>query len=167
MTGKKPQNISGRYAKGFGHTGQFIRSRVEKASEKRGFSQIRLLTHWEEIVGPDLAALCSPRRVSYSASGFGATLSVACVSAAAPMLEMQKPMLVARVNSAYGYHAIARIKLLHEARALPEKERVPAQPLPELPEDLGASLTVVKNDDLRLALERLGRHIGSRTRRHA
>ena len=37
--------------KGFKQTSSLLTSRIRDASESRGFSQSRILTHWEEIAG--------------------------------------------------------------------------------------------------------------------
>ena len=157
---------------GFKRSAALLAPQIRKATETRGFAVSRVLTHWAEIVGEDIAAICRPVEVSYGRQGFGATLSVLTTGAQAPMLEMQKDQLRERVNAAYGYNAIARIRLTQTApTGFAEGQasfahRAPARP--ERPPDpattrAAAGLAApVRDDDLRTALEELGQNILSR-----
>ena len=97
--------------KGFTQASSLLTSRIRDASESRGFSQSRILTHWEEIAGHEIARIAQPVIISYSKHGFGATLTVLSVGANAPMLEMEKEKIRTKVNAVYGYNAITRIKI--------------------------------------------------------
>jgi len=97
--------------RGFEPAAGLLREPIRKAGESRGFAITRLLTHWPEIAGRDLAGLCRPVKVSYGQGGLGATLSVLASGAAAPLVQMQLPALKERVNACYGYAAIARIRV--------------------------------------------------------
>ena len=100
-----------RRLRGFVSTASLVRTPVRKAAEGRGFAVTRLLTHWDEVAGPDLAPLCRPDRISYGKGGFGATLRLWASGAAAPLVQMQLATLKDRINALYGYNAIARITL--------------------------------------------------------
>lgn len=155
-------------SKGFARTSSLLTQRIRKASESRGFAQSRLLTHWEEVVGEDIAAIARPVNVSYGRQGFGATLTILTTGANAPMVEMQKEQLRAKVNAVYGYNAISRVRITQTAptgfsdgRAIFERAVTPEKP--EIPRDIkeaaAQSAGSVKNDDLRSALERLGQNV--------
>ncbi|MGB0905371.1 MAG: DciA family protein, partial [Mangrovicoccus sp.] len=59
--------------RGFQAAGRLVEDRIKKASASRGFAMERLLTHWSEVVGPELANICSPVSVTYKRKGgFGA-----------------------------------------------------------------------------------------------
>lgn len=104
-----------RRMRGFEAAGGLLRENIRKAGESRGFAVARLLTHWTEIAGPDLAAMCRPVKVGYAQGGLGATLTVAASGAAAPLVQMQLDRLRDKVNAIYGYAAIARIRLTQSA----------------------------------------------------
>jgi hypothetical protein len=90
--------------------------RCAHAGESRGFAVARLLTHWAEVAGEDLARITRPVKVGYGREGLGATLTAAGAAAPmAPMVEMQKERLRERVNAVYGYNAISRIVLTQTA----------------------------------------------------
>ncbi|WP_372570552.1 DUF721 domain-containing protein [Ruegeria jejuensis] len=160
--------------RGFKRTSNLLNDQIRRAGESRGFAVSRVITHWAEIVGQDIAAICRPVNVSYGRGGFGATLSVLTTGAQAPMLEMQKERLREKVNAVYGYNAIARIRLTQTAptgfaegqasfahQQTPKTTEIPAEVVTEASKVAQG----VENDDLRNALERLGRNVLTRQKR--
>ena len=162
--GKRPSTT-----KGFKRTASLLGDRIRKAGESRGFAVSRVLTHWEEIVGSDLATLCRPVDVSYGRGGMGATLTILTTGAQAPMLDMQKEQLRSKVNATYGYNAISRVRITQTARTgfaegqatflaapKPRKDPVPDPALQARARDQASD---IQNSDLRQALERLGQNV--------
>ena len=159
--------------KGFKRSGALLGAQIRKASETRGFAVSRVVTHWPEIAGEEIASICRPVKVSYARQGFGATLVVLTTGAQAPMLEMQKEKLRERVNTAYGYNAIARVQITQtaptgfaEGQARFEHRPKPAEkPVPsEMTVAAAAKLAQPVGDDgLRDALETLGRNVLSKS----
>ena len=162
-----------RSGKGFKRAATLVQSRIRTASESRGFAVARLLTHWPDIVGPEIASMARPVNVTYG-RGFGATLTLLTTGAEAPMLEMQKETIRERVNACYGYAAIQKIRVTQTAATgfaegqvdftpAPNKTR-PAPISPEVTEKAHAATTGVGDASLREALERLGANILSQTK---
>ncbi|AVO37411.1 DUF721 domain-containing protein [Pukyongiella litopenaei] len=158
--------------RGFKRTSNLLGERIRKAGESRGFAVSRLLTHWEEIAGADIAAVARPVKVGYARGGFGATLTVLTTGAQAPLLEMQKERLRERVNAVYGYNAIARVQITQtaptgfaegQAQFTPKPAADPAT-APETRRLAAETAAPVQDGDLRDALERLGRNVLSRNR---
>ena len=155
--------------KGFKRTAALLGDRIRRAGESRGFAVSRVLTHWAEIAGEDIARICRPVEVSYGRGGFGATLSVLTTGAQAPMLEMQKEQLRGRVNAAYGYNAIARVRITQTAPTgfaegqatflAPETSPENLPPDPALRDKARAAAEDISDNDLREALERLGANV--------
>lgn len=140
-----------------------LSSRIRVASEKRGFAVTRLLTHWSEIAGEEIAAAARPVEISYG-RGFGATLTLLCSGAHAPVVEMQKEALRERVNACYGYNAIARIRITQTAATgfaepRPAFAQAPRETPPEVLEKAGRAVDGVADPALRDALETLGRRV--------
>lgn len=100
-----------RRMRGFEAAGGLLRDPIRKAGESRGFAVTRLLTHWPEVAGPELAPLCRPVKVSYAQKGLGATLTLLTSGAAAPLVQMQAERLKERVNAIYGHAAISHIRV--------------------------------------------------------
>lgn len=101
--------------RGFEATSGLLRDQIRTVGESRGFAVARLLTHWDEIAGAEMAAITRPVKVGYGREGMGATLTLLTTGANAPMIEMQKERLREKVNAVYGYAAIARILLTQTA----------------------------------------------------
>ncbi len=97
--------------KGFLQAGSLLEIGLRQSMAKRGFGESRVLTHWAEIVGADIARIAEPLKLNYPKDGFGADLVVLCVGANAPLVQMQIPDIIERVNSCYGYRAITRVKV--------------------------------------------------------
>lgn len=161
---------SGGIGRGFRRAASLVAQPVRAASESRGFSVSRVLTHWSEIAGPDIAGHTRPVEIAYGkGGGLGATLTVLTTGAHAPIVELQKERLRERVNACYGYAAIGRIRITQtapqgfaEGRAdfdhTPEVRRG-AVPGPEALARAERAASGVGDDDLRVALSRLGAHI--------
>ena len=157
-----------RRARGPERAGALLASRIREAGESRGFAVSRLLTHWAEIAGEDMARVTQPVEVSYG-KGFGATLTLLASGAHAPMIEMQKERLREKVNACYGYNAISRIRLTQTARSgFAEPQAAFAgkapDPAPEVAEAAQQAASGVADETLRAALEALGRNILSTNR---
>ena len=104
-----------RRSRGFRQASSLLASQISRAAEGRGFAVARLLTHWAEVVGADVAARARPVKIGHSRSGMGATLTLLTTGPYAPLLEMQLPAIRDRVNACYGYNAISRITLTQTA----------------------------------------------------
>lgn len=103
-----------RRMRGFEPAAQLVAQRVRAAGESRGFAVARLLTHWQEVVGPQIAAHARPVKIGHG-KGLGATLTLLVSGARAPMIEMQLPQIRDKVNACYGFNAVARIVLTQTA----------------------------------------------------
>ncbi len=162
-----------RRMRGFEAASSLLGERIRSAGEKRGFTVARLLTHWSDIAGEDLARVTRPVKVGYSRDGFGATLTLLTTSAQAPMVQMQLPGLRERVNACYGYAAISRIAITQTAPAGFAEGQAdfgrapPADPRaadPALYREASAAARGVKDDGLRAALESLTLNFLTRSR---
>ena len=171
MTAKGKTPGINRRKRGFERASSLVSNRVRTASESRGFAVSRLLTHWAEVVGPDIARVARPVDVAYG-RGFGATLTLLTTGAEAPMLEMQKDAIRDRVNACYGYAAIQKLRITQTAATGFAEGRVQFEPAPKsvpkpnpVPEKAVKAAQSVHDDNLRSALERLGANVLSNTKR--
>jgi hypothetical protein len=163
---------AGRRMRGFEPAAGLLRERIRTAGESRGFAASRVLTHWAEVAGRDIAGLCRPVKVSYAKGGLGATLTVLATGAAAPLVQMQLPKLKERVNAAYGYAAIARIQVTQtaaqgfadpQARFEGPNVRAPSpQALARARAVVDTMTDGVADEGLRAALDRLATSVLSR-----
>lgn len=161
--------------KGFKRTSTLLTDRIRTASESRGFAVSRLLTHWPEIAGEDIAGIARPVNVSYGRGGFGATLTVLTTGAQAPMLEMQKEKLRVKVNAVYGYNAIARVKITQTAATGFAEGQAQFDTRPKPKPDAAPDVAILKaaeavarpveNENLRSALEVLAKNVLTKAKR--
>ncbi|AXC48513.1 DUF721 domain-containing protein [Paracoccus suum] len=129
--------------RGFEPAAGLLADAVRRAGEGRGFAVARLLTHWPEVVGRDIAMLCRPVRMTHARNAGpagasvapGATLVLLTTGPNAPRLEMMLPQIRERVNACYGWNAVSRVTLTQTAPAgFAEGQAVFARPTaPEPP----------------------------------
>lgn len=157
-----------RRSRGFQRASGLLATRIRKAGEGRGFAVSRVLTHWPEVVGAEIASLARPVKVSYGREGLGATLTLLCAGAAAPLVQMRLEEIREKVNACYGYAAIARLRLTQSAGGVSgfaeAQTGYTVEPRPR-PESEARAREVAEGIDdpaLRAALERLARNILSK-----
>lgn len=160
-----------RRRRGFEPAAGLLKDRIRQAGESRGFAVARLLTHWAEVVGDEVAAMARPVKVGYGREGFGATLTLLTTGAAAPVLQMQLPKIRDKVNACYGYNAISRVAITQTAPVgfaegqiafAPAPRRAPPAPDPAIRREAAALSGEVRDETLRQALEALGEKVLSR-----
>jgi len=169
---RKPTPIPSptRRMRGFEAAAGLVKDPIRAAGEARGFAVARLLTHWAEVAGQDLALKTRPVKIGYGREGMGATLTLLVKPAEAPMVQMGLPALRERVNAVYGYAAISRIHLTQTAPigfAEGQVEFAPALKAPSRPDPAIQALATAAADgvgdaSLRTALETLAQNILTR-----
>lgn len=161
----------GRRMRGFEPASGLVKDRIRSAGESRGFAVTRLLTHWAEIVGADLARATRPVKVGYSKGSFGATLTILARAAEAPMVQMQLPAIRDKVNACYGYAAISRIAITQtaptgfaegQAQFAPALKPAPKAPDPVVVAKAHETAEGVQDEGLRAALEAMAQNIFTR-----
>lgn len=133
---------------------------------KAGFSVVEVVTHWDEIVGPDLAARSMPIRLQWQRrpEGVGtpepATLMVRVEGPYAIEFQYAAPVVMERINAYFGWRCVGRVAL----RQGPVPRRAtPVAPPPLPPEavaqvrgELDADIGPFEDEPLADALARLG-----------
>ncbi|WP_085907343.1 DUF721 domain-containing protein [Kiloniella majae] len=132
---------------------------TKRITGKRGFAEAGLIEDWAMIVGKELADQCLPVKLRYPSQGIrnDGTLLIKADPAFALAIQQQTPQVIERVNSHFGYRAIARISLQQGPLYKPEKKQAPE--LPKLTtkeqQDIKSEFSNVENEALRTSLERL------------
>lgn len=160
-----------RRGRGFEPAAGLLRDRIRAAGESRGFAVSRLLTHWAEVVGAEIAAIALPVKIGYGREGLGATLTLLTTGSAAPVVQMQLPKIRERVNACYGYAAISRVAVTQTAPTgfaegqvafAPAPKPAPRAADPAIRRKASALSGEVHDPALRAALEALGEKVLSR-----
>ena len=158
--------------RGFEPAFGLMKDAVRTAGESRGFAVARLLTHWAEVAGEDMARKTRPVKIGYGKGGMGATLTLLVKAAEAPMVQMALPVLKERVNSVYGYAAVHHIHLTQTAAtgfadgqaAFTPAPKAAKIPDPAIVAKAHAVTEDVADPSLRTALEQLAENILTRHR---
>ena len=129
--------------------------------ERQGFTSREVVTHWDDIVGPEIAALAEPIRMQWVRShdpdeSPPATLVLRVDGPAALEIQHMGGVILERVNRYLGWRAVDRLAL----RQAPLTRR--RRPPPPKVDDSGvaaaiaAQMTGIADESLRTALGRLG-----------
>lgn len=138
-----------------------------KVLGKRGLAFGALITEWPSIVGQQMASRTQPEKLIFPrGQREDATLHLRAAGAIALELQHLEPQILERINSFFGYRAVARLRLVAGVLIPPTGPRPPAvKPLSAEQEDrLSTTLASVDDPDLRETLERFGRAVMGRVR---
>ncbi len=165
---KSPHPKLPRAKAGFRRASSYLKRHIQSGSESRGFAVSRLLTGWEEIAGAKLAKSARPVSIDHGRGGFGATLTLLCSGANAPLVEMQKDQLKERINACYGYSAISRIRITQTsatgfAEPAASYDPGPKRPDPEHKARAEDTARAIEDPGLRSALSALGASVLSKS----
>mgnify|MGYP001585077568 CR=1 FL=1 len=149
------------------HQIRAIGAAVEKITKPlfgaRGFGAASVVTQWEAIVGPVIARATSPERIAYPAGERAQGTLHLRVASAGLALELQhlEPQLIERINSHFGYRAVARVRLTQgpvPGKTEPKK-RARGTVAPEARTALAARVGRIQDPDLKAALQALGEEV--------
>ena len=90
--------------------GKTARAVALPALRKRGFAEARIATRWPEIIGQDLANQTLPEKLTRGQGG--GTLTLRASGAAALELTYLTPQILERINTYFGFQAVARLRLV-------------------------------------------------------
>lgn len=130
------------------------------AFRRFGFVQSSIVSRWPEIVGPTHARVCSPEMIRFPpGEKSDGILELVVLPAHAPLIQQVLTEIAERVNTFFGYRAVARIKL-RQGAVKPPADRSAAKAPPSLkpiPMELGESLRDIGDPELRAVLESVAR----------
>jgi hypothetical protein len=112
----------------------------------------QLLADWPSIIGPALAAVTEPQKLS------AGTLTLACAGPVAMELQHLAPELLERINAHFGRTLVERLRFVQRPGKLPTARPLPAPAAP-LPASVTADLATLPEGELRDALEKLARGV--------
>jgi hypothetical protein len=140
--------------------GGLLRGVLRPAFKGRAAATAQVLADWEAIVGPALAAITLPKRLS------AGTLTIGCGGPVAMELQHLSVELIGRVNAYLGHAAVIRLRFV-QATARPRPAAARAAPPPALAAARHAAarhaVAALPQGELRDALERLGRVVLAQT----
>lgn len=131
------------------------------AFKKQGFARTELVTRWKEIAGAEIAACAEPIKLQWPRTKAGddpepATLVLRVEGPAALEIQHQTGVIIERVNRFFGWPAVGRIALRQAPLSRPKVRRALPKEDPAETAKVAATLTGIADDELRMALARLG-----------
>ena len=132
---------------------ELVRATLADTFARQGFASVELVTHWADIVGPEIAAHCEPMKMRWPRgvdreAPEPATLMLRVEGPAAIEIQHLSPIIIERVNRFFGWRAVGRLSL-RQAPLIRRKAD------PAATARLAATLEIA-DEDLRNALARLG-----------
>jgi hypothetical protein len=128
--------------------------------KRQGFASTELVTRWPDIVGADVAAHAEPLKIQWQRAPDGeptepATLVLRVEGPAAIEIQHMSGAILERVNRFFGWQAVGRLALRQAPLARRERRKAPAADSAAA-DRLAGTLTDVADEELRMALARLG-----------
>lgn len=163
--------------------GAFVPRIAGAVLQAHGFPSAAIVADWPGIVGAEFADFTLPERLVWPRGGadahpqdegagrtgrhrrHGATLVLRVDGPRAIEVQHAAPQLIERVNTYFGYAAVAQLRIIQA----PVRRRASArQPRPPAPERLAAgdpALDGIEDEGLRAALARLSARVAGHPRR--
>jgi len=142
---------------------------VGDAFARQGFAAVEIVTHWQEIVGEDLAKRSEPIKLTWprrdDPDSVGA-LQIRVEGAYALEIQHLQPVIVERVNRYFGWRCVGRLAIRQGPVAARRKRPAPRKE-PSAEEIEKTRDTIGKFEDEKLAhsVARLGALIKDRDRK--
>ena len=144
---------------------ELVGKALDPLTAHRGFATAELTAGWADIVGSRYADCSRPEKIVWPRGAENdrntGLLIVRVDGPRALLFQHEIGQVIERVNAFIGHGAIGKIRILQgpvEARQEPEKP-TPGPLDPEGEESLAAALSGVDSENLRAALDRLGRAV--------
>jgi hypothetical protein len=146
--------------------GALVRRGIGPSFRRRGFAHAEIVTRWPAIVGAGLARHVFPERLIAPRGAAGGTLRVRVEGGFATELQHLETEVVERINTYFGYRAVARLAMVQGPLPAPavttrrQAGRIDAGEAAAL----DRALTATEDDRLRASLAALGRGVIARAR---
>lgn len=132
--------------------GPSIQKLMRPFALKNGFSDVRVLTNWQQIVGAETARYVRPLKLTNK------VLHLATADSNwAMQLSYQSPVLIEQINRYFGFQAVAKIQP-QQSYFVVDSLKAPQPPKPDGAAHMRAAARTqdVKDTHLKAALARLG-----------
>ena len=123
---------------------------LRPAFRKRAPATAQLLSDWDAIMGPALAAVSVPRKL------FSGSLTIACSGPIAMELQHLAPQIIERINVHFGQPLVTRLRF---AQDIAPPKPPPPRPSPKATEAARQAVQSLPEGRLRDALIGLGAHL--------
>ena len=150
---KDGMNSEDRHVYGPRPVGALVPRLTRPAFRRRAPATAQVLADWHAIIGPALAAVTTPRRLT------AGTLTIACSGPIAMELQHLTHEVMARINTHLGTQAVTALRFVQTVSHATPPGALPRDPDPARLAEIEAKVASVPNGELRSALSALGRAI--------
>jgi hypothetical protein len=133
--------------------GALVPGLTRAAFRRRAPATAQVLADWASIVGPALAAVTLPRRLT------AGTLTIACSGPIAMELQHLSGELIARINTALGAGVVSGLRFVQTVDAAPLAAAAVPRPSPQSLARAEQAVESLPSGELRDALAALGRAV--------
>ena len=133
---------------------------LRSAFARQGFAAVDIVTHWEDIVGADMARRSEPLRLTWPRGedpDSTGVLTIRVEGGYALEIRYLAAAVIERVNRYFGWNCVGRIAIrqgpVHARRRAPE---VPLEPAPESVAAVAREIGSFEDEALKASLARLG-----------
>lgn len=146
---------------------RLIKQITQPALRRRGFAEAEVILRWPVIVGSEFEFMASPEKLVFPKnSPAGGTLYVTVKGSLATELQHRAPQIIDRINTYYGYRAVANLRLLQIPKNSPSSSMIQTDKVKNPPSPISAEnqskIKNIKHTRLREALQRLQVAISNR-----
>jgi hypothetical protein len=140
---------------------QLVGKTIADLLAKQGFASTGIITHWPDIVGPEIADHAEPMRMIWPRRVHEddpdpATLVLRVEGPVALEIQHMSGIIIDKVNRFFGWRAVGRIQIRQAPLMRRNLKKKPRGPDPAVVARLAAGMTDVVDEGLRDALARLG-----------
>ncbi len=159
----------------FRAVGTFVPKATTKAREAHGLHTAEIIMNWPAIVGPQLSAFTSPRRIRWPKApgleretqrasqplhrGQKTTLEIWVAGGRAHEIPYLKGPIIARINAYFGYRAVTDLMPVDGPVMRPKTAPLRTPPTPQEITRVAAANKLPTDDPLALSLAKLGANI--------
>ena len=133
----------------------------------KGLAGSRIITEWESIVGSKLSLHTMPEKLAFSkGKKVDGTLTISVQNGFATELQYMQPMILERLATYFGYHAISRIVISHTWVESPKAAKTIAKPTLSKAKtsiDFRGLAESVEDDELRAVLQSFAKTLSEPT----
>ncbi len=141
---------------------------IDPVLAKRAGITTSLIQSWDEIVGARLAGQSRPEQIKWNRRMGDddpfepATIIIACEAFAALHIQHETSEIISRINAFLGYSAIGRVKIVQKPVAAQQPAKISRRDISQAQKQkIADTVSGVSDDNLRKALERLGKNVAS------
>lgn len=120
-----------------------------------------ILHDWQKIVGDKIASLTCPQKLVFrNDKRTGGMLSLLAATGSGPLIQQISPMILERINTYFGYNAVANLKIQQGfLPPKPQEETTSEIPSSEIIAWVDQNVNHVENEVLKSALQGLGQSL--------